>query len=82
MAKYSISYRVSGTAMSTIETDETKEQLENRLVGEINDDDWDIDLDTIDGVDFDVQEMFLVERQDGKRVWTTYVRATDKRIEA
>lgn len=80
MAKYFITYRVSGIALTTIDTEESPEDVNERLCSEVNSDNFDIELDEIHDVDIDIAEAFLVERSDGKRVWTTYVRATDKLI--
>lgn len=78
--KFLVEYHVSGTMTDVIETEESHDELSERIENEVNEDDWEADLDRIDDIDFHVTEMFLIER-DGKRSWTTYVRETDKRIE-
>lgn len=75
MPKFSVQYRVSGSMTDIIEA-ESKEAAEAIAQANCEDDGWEPDLDTVDDVDFYVQEMHRVVR-DGKTMHTTYVRATD-----
>lgn len=54
------------------------EAAEASVEAEVNRDDFDIDADSIDDVNFDIQEMHPITR-DGRELWTTYVRKGDVR---
>lgn len=77
MAKFMVNYTFHGRASRTIEA-ETMEEAEATVDAEVNRDDFDIDADSIDDVNFDIQEMHPVTR-DGKEIWTTYVKTSDQR---
>ncbi len=77
MAKFIVSYTFHGRASRTIEAD-TIDDAEAIVDAEVNQDDFDIDADSIDDVNFDIQEMHPVTR-DGRELWTTYVMKGDVR---
>lgn len=77
MAKFMVNYTFHGRASRTIEA-ETMEEAEATVDAEVNRDDFDIDADSIDDVNFDIQEMHPVTR-DGRELWTTYVMKGDVR---
>lgn len=77
MAKFHVSYSFHGRTERTIEA-ESKEALEAKIEAEIEREDFEIDADEIDSIDYHVTEMHPVVR-DGREVWTTYIRATDVR---
>lgn len=77
MAKFMVEYTFRGRASRTIEA-ETMEDAETEVDAEVNRDDFDIDADSIDDVNFDIQEMHPVTRI-GRELWTTYVMKGDVR---
>lgn len=77
MPRFVIDYTFRGRAMDIIEAS-SKEEAEAIINAKVNRDDFDIDADEIDDVDFRVTEMHPVTR-DGKEVWTTYVKPSDVR---
>ncbi|MBO0129142.1 hypothetical protein [Agrobacterium burrii] len=77
MAKFIVEYTFHGRASRTIEAD-TMEDAEAIVDADVNQDDFDIDADSIDDVNFDIQEMHPVTR-DGRELWTTYVMKGDVR---
>ena len=77
MAKFMVEYTFHGRASRTIEA-ETMEDAEATVDAEVNRDDFDIDADSIDDVNFDIQEMHPVTRN-GRELWTTYVMKGDVR---
>lgn len=77
MPKFYIDYTFSARA-SAIRYADSKEALEAILESEVNDDGFELDPDEIDYIDFRVTEMHPVTR-DGKEIWTTYVKQTDRR---
>ena len=77
MVKFSISYTVRGRATDIIEAEDeaaARATIEARLES----DDFDIDLDDVDDVDFTIHEMHPVTRE-GREVWTTHIRTGDVR---
>jgi len=77
MAKFSVGYTFHGRSSETIEAgslDEAKALIETK----VNRDDFEIEPDEIDDVDFHVQEMHPITR-DGRELWTTFLRAGDVR---
>jgi hypothetical protein len=77
MPRFFVDYTISGRATATIEAD-SMEEARAKVEEEAYAEDFDIDLDAIDDVDFRIQELHPVTR-DGKEIWTTYVRDSDKR---
>lgn len=77
MAKFMVNYTFHGRASRTIEA-ETMEEAEATVDEDVNRDDFDIDADSIDDVNFEIQEMHPITR-DGRELWTTYVRNGDVR---
>lgn len=77
MGKFIVDYRFNGRSTETIEA-ETLEEAEASFEAKVDRDDFEIDADEIDDVDFTVREMHPVTR-DGEEIWTTLVHATDKR---
>lgn len=77
MPKFVVNYFVSGTAQKTVEA-ESKQALEARISEEVERDDFEIDVDDFDDVDFTIQEMHPVTR-DGREMWTTRVVEGDVR---
>jgi len=78
MATFSVTYTVHGTMTDIIEA-ASKEDAEAIADANCNEDGWEPDLDTIDDAYFSVSQMHSVIR-DGKKIKTTYVRATDERV--
>jgi hypothetical protein len=77
MAKFIVEYTFQGRASKTIEAD-SLEDAEALTETEVDRDDFEIDADSIDDVDFEVREMHPVTRN-GREIWTTYVLQTDVR---
>jgi hypothetical protein len=77
MAKFTVDYTFQGRATDIIEAS-SKEEAEERISAKVDADDFELNADEIDGVDFTIQEMHPVTRN-GKEVWSTYVREGDKR---
>lgn len=77
MARFMVSYTFHGRASETIEA-ETLEAAQGIVEAKVNKDDFDLDADEIDDVDFRVAEMHPVTR-DGREIWTTYMRSDDQR---
>lgn len=77
MPRFCVSYRFNGTATETIEA-ESLEAAQAAIEEKVDDDNFDIDADEIDGVDFYVQQMHPVTR-DGSELWVTYIRNGDVR---
>ncbi|WP_028753690.1 hypothetical protein [Rhizobium leucaenae] len=77
MAKFMVNYTFHGRSSRTIEA-ESMEAAEASVEAEVNRDDFDIDADSIDDVNFDIQEMHPITRE-GRELWTTYVRKGDIR---
>lgn len=76
MAKFMVDYTFHGRSSRTIEA-ESLEAAEAIIEAEVNKDDFEIDADEVDDVDFHIQEMHPVTR-DGRELWATYVRAGDQ----
>lgn len=77
MARFMVDYRFSARSGRTIEADSldaAKAQIEE----EVNTDDFHIDADEIDDVDFTIQQLHPVMRGE-REVWTTYILPTDRR---
>lgn len=77
MAKFMVEYTFQGRSCRTIEA-KTMEDAEALVDAEVNKDDFDIDADSIDDVNFHIQELHPVTR-DGREIWTTYVMKGDVR---
>lgn len=77
MARFFVEYSIRGRASRTIDA-ESLEAATARIEAEVDDDNFDIDLDDIDDLDFDVREMHPVTRG-GRELWTTYVQKDDVR---
>ena len=77
MPKFMVSYTFQGRSSRSIEA-ETLEAAEAAIEAEVDRDDFEIDADEIDDIDFNIQEMHQVTR-DGREIWTTYVRPGDQR---
>ncbi|MDH0125450.1 hypothetical protein N7376_15690 [Brucella intermedia GD04153] len=77
MARFIINYTFHGRSSKTIEAS-SKEEAEELTWAEVERDDFEIDADEIDYVDFTVSELHPVTR-DGREIWTNYVRDSDRR---
>lgn len=77
MPRYMIDYSFHGRHSITIEA-ENLEVAKAKIDSELESDDFHLDADEIDDVDYTAREMFAVTR-DGKEFWTTYIRDGDKR---
>ncbi|MCE7028448.1 DpnD/PcfM family protein [Jiella avicenniae] len=75
MARFIVSYTFHASASDSIEA-ASKEEAERLVSERIEADDFQLDADEIDDVDFSVQEFHPVTR-DGKQMWTTHVRDGD-----
>lgn len=77
MPKFMVDYTFHSRSTDFIEAS-SKEEAEAAISAKVNADDFDLDADEIDDVDFTIHEMHPVTRG-GKEIWTTYVRDDDKR---
>lgn len=77
MANFAVTYRVRGSASDIVEA-ETLDAAKAIIDARVNAYDFEVDLDSVDDVDFSVSEMHAITR-DGKHMWSTYVRPTDIR---
>lgn len=77
MPKFSVNYTFQGRAHTIIEAD-SLEAAEAQIEAEVEKDDFELDADEIDDVDFDVREMHPVTRG-GQEIWTNYRLDTDIR---
>lgn len=77
MPKFMVDYTFHGRATAIREA-ASKEELDERINNEIESDDFDLDADDFDDVDFTIHEMHPVTR-DGKEIWTTYLTQRDRR---
>lgn len=77
MAKFCISYTIQGRATETVEA-EDEAAARSTIEARVEAGDFDIDLDDIDDVNFDIREMHPVTRE-GREIWTTYIRTGDVR---
>lgn len=77
MAKFLVEYTFHGRSTATIEA-ASLEAAKATVDAEVNRDDFEIDADECDAVDFTVREMHAVTR-DGRELWTTYVMPGDIR---
>lgn len=76
MPKFHVEYTIHGRASDLVEA-ESQEEAEKIVLERIDDADFDPDLDSIDDVDFHMQEMHPVVR-DGKQMWTSRPLETDQ----
>ncbi|MGF9564134.1 hypothetical protein AAIH70_11525 [Neorhizobium sp. BT27B] len=72
-----VDYRFQGRTTEVIDA-ESLAEAEAIFEAKVDRDDFSLDADEMDDVDFSVAEMHPVTR-DGEEVWTTYVRTTDQR---
>ena len=77
MARFSVNYTFRGSATETIEA-ESLEAAQAAIEAKVDCDDFEVDADEIEDVDFTVREMHPVTR-DGREIWTTYIHAKDVR---
>lgn len=77
MRKFMVDYRFHGRASSVVHA-ESLEAAQERIEREVNADDFEIEPDEVDDVDFTVREMHPVTR-DGREIWTTSLRNNDVR---
>lgn len=77
MARFSVNYSFHARAYETIEAS-SLEDAKALIYAKVEADDFELDADEIDDVDFDVTELHPVTRG-GREIWTTYVRDSDVR---
>ena len=77
MTRFIVNYTFRATAMREVQAD-SLEEAKAKVEAEVNRDDFEIDADEIDDVDFSIQELHAVTRG-GKKVWTTYPTKDDVR---
>lgn len=77
MGKFSVSYTFHARASEIVEA-ESLEAAKAAIEVKVEADDFDIEPDAIDDVDFHVQQMHPVTR-DGRELWTTFVMMGDVR---
>lgn len=77
MARFSVGYTFHGRTTETVEA-ESLESAKAAIEAKLDDDDFMIDADEIDDVEFHVQQMHPITR-DGREIWTTYVKSGDVR---
>lgn len=73
--RFSVSYTFKGSATEIIEAGSQEEA--EAIVGEkVEDENFEIEADSIDDVDFFIQQMHPVTR-DGREIWTTWIKGGD-----
>ncbi|RUU80482.1 hypothetical protein [Mesorhizobium sp. M7A.F.Ca.MR.362.00.0.0] len=77
MARFYVTYRISGEAFREIEA-ESLEAAKMVVDAELMEDSFEIDPDESEVEDVSVRELHPVTR-DGKKTWTTYPRPNDVR---
>lgn len=77
MAKFIVDYTFHGRTSRTIEA-ESLEDAQASIEQDVERDDFELDADEIDDIDFTVREMHPVTRG-GRELWTTLVLKTDVR---
>lgn len=77
MGKFIVDYTFHGRASKCIHAPSQEEAMA-AVEREVNSDDFDIEADEYDDVDFTVREMHPVTR-DGREIWTTRVLPADVR---
>jgi hypothetical protein len=77
MAKFTVNYNFHGRASRTFEA-ESMEAAKAAIEAEVNRDDFEIEADDIDDINFSIAEMHPITR-DGREMWTTFVRSGDVR---
>jgi len=70
MARFIVNYTFHATAMREVEAD-SLDEARAKVEADVSRDDFEIDADEIDDVDFHLQELHPVVRS-GKKMWTTY----------
>ena len=75
--RFSVGYTFHGRASEIIEA-ESLEAAKAAIEAKVETDDFEIEPDEIDDVDFHVQQMHPVTR-DGRELWTTFVMMGDLR---
>src|SRR5690606_3685150 len=71
MARFAVNYTIHGRATDIVEATSLPEAIA-MIEAKVDRDDFHIDLDDVDDVDFNVAEMHPVTRE-GREIWTTYV---------
>ena len=77
MARFTVDYTFHGRSSRTIEA-ESMDAAKAIVEAEVNQDNFEIETDEVDDVDFTVREMHQITR-DGRELWTTYIRTGDVR---
>jgi len=77
MARFLVSYTFQGRSSEIVEA-ETQEDADEKINQKIEAEDFFIDADEIDDVDFTLYRMHPVVR-DGKEIWTTYLKPSDQK---
>ncbi len=77
MPKFHVSYRFRARCEDIVDA-ESQQALEDQIEAELCKDDFYLEADEVDDVDYTISEMHPVTR-DGKEIWTTYIKPTDLR---
>ncbi len=77
MPKFAVNYTFHGRSSTFVEA-ESLDAAKAKINADIERDDFELDADEIDDVDYDINEMHPVTRN-GREIWTTYVRDGDIR---
>lgn len=77
MPKFAVNYTFHGRSSTFIEA-ESLDAAKAKINADIERDDFELDADELDDVDYDISEMHPVTRA-GREIWTTYVRDADIR---
>ena len=77
MARFLVNFRVSGRASDCIEADNL-DDAERIIEERVNNDNFDVDLEEVDDVDFTVAQLHPVTRN-GREIWTTLILVNDVR---
>lgn len=77
MQRFSVNYTFHGRATDIIEA-ESLDAARAAIEEKLDDENFHIEADDIDDVDYQVQQMHPVTR-DGREIWTTYIMGHDLR---
>lgn len=77
MPKFAVNYTFHGRSSTFVEA-ESLDAAKAKIDADIERDDFELDADEIDDVDYDINEMHPVTR-DGREIWTSYIRSDDIR---
>ena len=77
MPKFSVRYTFHGRSSTIVEA-ESLNAAKAKIDSDIERDDFELDADEIDDVDYDISELHPVTRE-GREIWTSYIHQNDIR---